>query len=83
MEYLARHTRCRAVFATHYHTLVEDWELDPRVRLGHMDCLVNVDGDGGAGMEEESKRRDDDDQKVMLLLSSYTYFCCLCVSVYM
>ena len=61
MEYLARHTRCRAVFATHYHTLVEGWELDPRVRLGHMDCLVNVDGDAGAGMEEESKRRDDDD----------------------
>ena len=78
VEYLARHTRCRTVFATHYHTLVEDWELDPRVRLGHMDCLVNVDG--GEGMEEESKRRDDDDDQKVGATCNY-YSVCLSVSV--
>ncbi len=42
VDYLVRHTRCRALFATHYHSLVDDWEIDPRVRLGHMDCLVDA-----------------------------------------
>jgi DNA mismatch repair ATPase MutS len=33
------------MFATHYHSLVSDWEVDPRVRLGHMDCLVQDAGE--------------------------------------
>ncbi len=33
--------RCRSLFATHYHLLVQDWEIDPRVKLGHMDCMVH------------------------------------------
>jgi DNA mismatch repair protein MSH6 len=47
VEFLVRKTRCRSVFATHYHSLVDDWEIDPRVRLGHMDCIV---GDGGSNI---------------------------------
>lgn len=38
------------MFATHYHSLLSDWEFDPRVKLGHMNCLVHDnshdDGDG-------------------------------------
>lgn len=30
VEYLVSKTRCRTLFATHYHLLVEDWEIDPR-----------------------------------------------------
>ena len=31
---------CRALFATHYHTLCDDFAQDPRVALGHMVSLV-------------------------------------------
>jgi DNA mismatch repair protein MSH6 len=41
VNHLVTHIGCRTLFATHYHLLIEDWELDPRVQLGHMDCLVN------------------------------------------
>lgn len=41
VDYLVQKIRCRSLFATHYHSLVDDWEIDPRVRLGHMDCLVD------------------------------------------
>ena len=49
---------CRCMFATHYHSLLSDWEFDPRVKLGHMNCLVHDnshdnddedDNDGGEG----------------------------------
>ena len=52
MEHLVSSTHCRALFATHYHSLVADWELDPRVRLGHMDCLVQ-DAEKSAATAEE------------------------------
>lgn len=28
--------RCRTMFATHYHTLCEDFDADPHIALGHM-----------------------------------------------
>lgn len=40
VDHLVRRNRCRTLFATHYHSLVSDWEMDPRVKLGHMDCMV-------------------------------------------
>lgn len=33
---LAESIRCRTLFSTHYHSLVEDHARDPAVRLGHM-----------------------------------------------
>ena len=42
VDHLVRATRCRSLFATHYHSLVDDWEIDPRVKLGHMDCIVDT-----------------------------------------
>ena len=44
VDHLVRQVRCRALFATHYHSLVDDWAIDPRVALGHMQCVV-VDAD--------------------------------------
>ena len=41
VEYLVKRTKCRTLFATHYHSLIHDWDMDPRVKLGHMDCLVD------------------------------------------
>ncbi len=45
VEQLVSRIRCRTLFATHYHTLINDWSVDPRIRLGHMDCLVNNSGE--------------------------------------
>jgi len=43
--YLVNTINCRAIFATHYHSLIDDWREDPRVQFGHMACLVEPDGD--------------------------------------
>ena len=33
---LSRQIRCRTLFSTHYHSLVEEFSADENVRLGHM-----------------------------------------------
>ena len=49
VKHLVERNKCIALFSTHYHTLLEDWKDDLRVRLGHMECMVeneiNDDGD--------------------------------------
>ena len=52
VNHLASHTRCRAIFATHYHSLVHDWEGDPRVAMGHMQCVV--------GGQDDAEDQDQD-----------------------
>ncbi|NWR49776.1 MSH6 protein, partial [Regulus satrapa] len=37
---LAEKIRCRTLFSTHYHSLVEDYSHSRAVRLGHMACMV-------------------------------------------
>ncbi|XP_063247263.1 DNA mismatch repair protein Msh6 [Prinia subflava] len=37
---LAERIRCRTLFSTHYHSLVEDYSHCGAVRLGHMACMV-------------------------------------------
>ncbi|XP_065595645.1 DNA mismatch repair protein Msh6 isoform X2 [Cyrtonyx montezumae] len=37
---LAENIRCRTLFSTHYHSLVEDYSDTAAVRLGHMACIV-------------------------------------------
>lgn len=45
VDHLVHATRCRAMFATHYHSLVDDWHRHPAdVALGHMACLVENGG---------------------------------------
>jgi DNA mismatch repair protein MSH6 len=43
VEHLVARVKCISLFATHYHSLVNDWSLDPRVKLGHMDCFVQTE----------------------------------------
>lgn len=37
---LAETIKCRTLFSTHYHSLVEDYSKNVSVRLGHMACMV-------------------------------------------
>ncbi|KAM4693852.1 DNA mismatch repair protein Msh6 [Discoglossus pictus] len=37
---LSENIKCRTLFSTHYHSLVEDYSHTPAVRLGHMACMV-------------------------------------------
>lgn len=37
---LAENIKCRTLFSTHYHSLVEDYSQSVAVRLGHMACMV-------------------------------------------
>ena len=43
VKYLVEKNKCLALFATHYHNLIEDWKNNPQVRLGHMECMVEED----------------------------------------
>ena len=40
-KHLVETVRCRTLFATHYHSLTEDFETHPGVALGHMGCIVD------------------------------------------
>ncbi|XP_048590320.1 DNA mismatch repair protein Msh6-like [Nematostella vectensis] len=49
---LSANVRCRTLFSTHYHSLVEEFATDPNVRLGHMACMVeNEDEEGDPSKE--------------------------------
>jgi DNA mismatch repair protein MSH6 len=58
VDHLVSKIRCRALFATHYHLLVEDWEIDPRVKLGHMDCFVHNQEE--EAMSSNNKKKDEE-----------------------
>ena len=40
---LAQRIKCRTLFSTHYHHLVEEFNSDANVSMGHMQCMVNDD----------------------------------------
>ncbi|CAI5771285.1 mismatch repair Msh6 isoform X2 [Podarcis lilfordi] len=42
---LSENIKCRTMFSTHYHSLVEDYSHTPSVRLGHMACMVENETD--------------------------------------
>eukprot|EP00953_Heterococcus_sp_UTEX-ZZ885_P013477 7705-Heterococcus_DN1.PRE.5 len=44
LSFLVKKARCLAMFATHYHSLVEEWGNHPEVFNGHMNCLVDKEG---------------------------------------
>lgn len=51
VDRLVRTTRCNTLFATHYHSLIDDWSMDPRIRLGHMECVVDSERKADEGEE--------------------------------
>ena len=36
VQELSQIIKCRTLFSTHYHSLVEEFSHDPNIRLGHM-----------------------------------------------
>ncbi|THK32980.1 probable DNA mismatch repair protein Msh6 [Diachasma alloeum] len=43
--------KCRTLFSTHYHSLVEDFEKNENVSLGHMACEVETEEEEGISEE--------------------------------
>ena len=62
VHHLVAHSKCRALFATHYHDLVASWAGHADVQLGHMDCLVDPESDTVVflylGLSVPAKTRD-------------------------
>ncbi|GMF49292.1 unnamed protein product [Phytophthora fragariaefolia] len=45
VEHLLSDIQCRTMFATHYHSLVEEYVGNDKVSLGHMGCIVDPEND--------------------------------------
>lgn len=41
VKHLVQRSQCLTLFATHYHSLLEEWKDAPNVQLGHMQCVVD------------------------------------------
>jgi len=57
-RHLTKNVGCRTLFATHYHTLCDDFGADPNVELGHMACVVEekkISLEADSSMEDEIK----------------------------
>lgn len=53
--------KCRTLFSTHYHNLVDNFHNDKRIALGHMACMVESEGND-----------DDPTQETVTFLYKYT-----------
>jgi len=42
VKHLVERSKCLTLFATHYHSLLDEWKDHPHVRLGHMECIVDA-----------------------------------------
>lgn len=56
--------KCRALFSTHYHSLVDNFHEDRRISLGHMACMV------------ENENNDDPTQETVTFLYKYSDGAC-------
>lgn len=45
VKHLVHTNKCLTLFATHYHSLLEDWKNEPSIKLGHMECIVEDDSE--------------------------------------
>ncbi|KAK2165845.1 hypothetical protein NP493_1348g00035 [Ridgeia piscesae] len=61
---LSTNVRCRTLFSTHYHSLVEEFSHDSNVRLGHMACMV------------ENENSDDPSQETITFLYKFVSGAC-------
>lgn len=43
VKHLVERSRCLSLFATHYHSLLDEWKSTSSVKLGHMECMVEDD----------------------------------------
>ena len=57
VKHLIERSRCLSLFATHYHSLLDEWKDHHSVRLGHMECVVengNATSRTGSGSSGEN-----------------------------
>jgi DNA mismatch repair protein MSH6 len=40
VQHLIQYNKCLTLFATHYHSLLEEWKTSNNVTMGHMECVV-------------------------------------------
>jgi DNA mismatch repair protein MSH6 len=57
VKHLIERSQCLSLFATHYHSLLDEWQNEPMVRLGHMQCMV----------EEEDSAQENSDHSITFL----------------
>lgn len=62
VQHLVERTKCLSLFATHYHTLLDEWQGHPHVKLGHMECVVENGNTAVRGAEAT-----DDDGTITFL----------------
>ncbi|GKY92700.1 hypothetical protein MPSEU_000240200 [Mayamaea pseudoterrestris] len=60
VKHLVDRTKCISLFATHYHSLLDEWQCHPNVMLGHMECVVES--------ENVTTRRDSADKSTITFL---------------
>ena len=48
VNHLVEKNKCLSLFATHYHSLLEDWKNETSIKLGHMECIVEEDDNDDA-----------------------------------
>ena len=73
VEHLVSFKHCRVLFATHYHSLIKDWEFDPRVKLSHMDCLVHTNEDNNANVVNDNSEEVTFLYKLSMFLYIFKY----------
>jgi DNA mismatch repair protein MSH6 len=57
VKHLVENNQCLTLFATHYHTLLTEWQHQPIVRLGHMECYVENE-DNSSNKEKSEKEQN-------------------------
>lgn len=54
VKHLVERSQCLCLFATHYHSLLDEWKLNCLVRLGHMQCIVGQSSGDDKQQEDTS-----------------------------
>lgn len=69
VNHLVEKNQCLALFATHYHSLLEQWKDKDAVRLGHMECFVEDEDDD---IESTSQNDTENENKSDNITFLYT-----------
>jgi DNA mismatch repair protein MSH6 len=69
VQHLIQRNKCLALFATHYHSVLDEWRDEPTVRLGHMECLVEGGDDAVSEEGGNEEAEDGGDHTITFLYS--------------
>jgi DNA mismatch repair protein MSH6 len=74
VKHLVERNRCLTLFATHYHSVLDEWQNEPTVRLGHMECIVEG-SDPTAANDGDEEMEDERDHNITFLYTLGTGAC--------